>query len=65
MNLDAAPEEDAMSLQKDSDLDTEQVASMVEETPDTGAQTWVLILLTLIINTFYYLSRRKKAIYAA
>jgi hypothetical protein len=61
--LQAAGEEE---LLKESDelLDTQEVAAMVSETPETGAQTWVLILATLFINSFYYLSRRKKAIQA-
>ncbi len=38
----------------------ENVALGSGQTPDTGAETWVLVLLTFIINTFYFLSRRKK-----
>jgi len=38
----------------------EKLALKTEETPDTGAETWVLIFGTFIINTFYFLSRRKK-----
>ncbi len=38
----------------------EKLALSTGETPDTGAETWVLILGTFIINTFYYYSRRKK-----
>jgi len=38
----------------------ERLALWTEETPDTGAETWVLIFGTFIINTFYFLSRRKK-----
>jgi len=38
----------------------EKFALSTEETPDTWATTWVLILGTFIINTFYFLSRRKK-----
>lgn len=59
--LNAAPE---MSLEKDASMDTLEAAKNVSETPDTGAETWVLIIATLVINTFYYLSRRKKAIFA-
>jgi len=51
------------SLEKDI-LATEEVAMTVNATPDTGAATWVLILLTLIINTFYYFTRRKKISFA-
>jgi len=42
----------------------ENVALGSGETPDTGAETWVLVLLTFIINTFYFLSRRKRLIQA-
>ncbi len=38
----------------------ENLALGTSETPDTGAETWVLIIATFIINTFYFLSRRKK-----
>ena len=38
----------------------EKLALETKETPDTGAETWVLIFGTFIINTFYFLSRRKK-----
>lgn len=39
----------------------EEVALDAEETPDTGAETWVLILGTLLINTFLTSARKKKA----
>ncbi len=38
----------------------ENLALSTHETPDTGAETWVLIIATFIINTFYFLSRRKR-----
>ena len=38
----------------------ENLALSQKETPDTGAETWVILLATFIINTFYYLSRRKR-----
>ncbi|MDQ7022247.1 MAG: hypothetical protein Q9M97_01715 [Candidatus Gracilibacteria bacterium] len=38
----------------------EKLALSQKETPDTGAETWVLLLATFIINTFYFISRRKK-----
>jgi hypothetical protein len=38
----------------------EKLALAQMETPDTGAETWVLIFATFILNTFYFLSRRKK-----
>jgi len=40
---------------------TQNVAMLAESTPDTGAETWVLLLLTLFINTFFHFSRRKLA----
>ncbi len=42
----------------------EELALSQKETPDTGAETWVLVILTFIINTFYLISRRKKVIFA-
>ena len=36
------------------------VAAEVKETPATGTATWMLILMTLSINAFYFYSRRKK-----
>lgn len=62
VDMEAAPE---VSLEKDSQIDTLEVANQIQETPDTGAETWVLIFATLFINTFFYLSRRKKAILTA
>lgn len=53
-NLNAAGEE--VSLEKGIN----EVAASVVETPDTGAETWVLVVLSLLINTIYYLSRRKR-----
>jgi len=38
----------------------EQVALATEETPDTGSATWVLVLLTIIVNAAFFL--RKKLI---
>lgn len=40
---------------------TLSVAAEATMTPDAGAETWVLIFATLLINTFYYFSRRKVA----
>jgi len=58
INLEAAGEED--TIEAGSGAITEEVAMTAETTPDTGAATWVLILSTLIINTFYYSARRKR-----
>jgi len=38
----------------------EKLALKSKETPDSWAETSILIFLTFIINTFYFLSRRKK-----
>jgi len=56
---------DEVSLEKDSqddDMTLLEAAGSVEATPDTGAETWVILIATLVINTIYYLSRRKKAV---
>lgn len=63
ISLEAAGDE--VSLEKDGESDITEVAGLASETPDTGAQTWVLIMLTLVINSFYYLSRRKQKTLAA
>nr|MDD3720769.1 hypothetical protein [Candidatus Gracilibacteria bacterium] len=36
----------------------ETIANKTTQTPDTGAETWVLMLLTLIINSIYFLTRK-------
>lgn len=54
VDMQAAGEEDSLQ-------DVSAVAAQMTETPDTGAETWVLIVATLIINSFFYLSRRKKS----
>lgn len=51
--LNSAKEEEKWNLK--------EVAMNTPHTPDTWAETWVLILGTLIINTFFTYSRRKKA----
>jgi len=53
-----------MSDEEDATIEVTEAATMVTQTPDTGAETWVLIIATLFINTFYYLSRRKKSVLA-
>jgi hypothetical protein len=57
---------DEVSLEKDGEsaIDVLDAAAAAVETPDTGTQTWVLILWTLVINSFYYLSRRKRKLLA-
>ena len=57
--LEAAGDETWLIKDKEM-LYTEEVATMVTQTPQTGAASWVLVLVTLLINSFYYLSRRKK-----
>lgn len=49
------------SLQNSSwalEWNIEQEAKKITETPDTWAETWVLMLLTLIISSIYFLARR-------
>jgi len=53
------------SLEKTSEMNLNEAASIVTQTPDTGAETWVLIISTLVINSFYYLSRRKRTLRTA
>jgi len=54
-----------VSLEKSEDeMYVNQAAAIVTQTPETGAQTWVLIIITIVINSFYYLSRRNKQITA-
>jgi len=68
VDLEAAPEDAAMqedmSDEEDATIEVTEAATMETQTPDTGAETWVLIIATLFINTFYYLSRRKKSVLA-
>lgn len=40
------------------DGEIEEVALNAAETPDTGAETWVLIFLTLILSSLYFLRKR-------
>jgi hypothetical protein len=35
-----------------------EVAQNVEEIPDTGAATWVLVLLTAIVNIGFFLRKK-------
>ncbi len=37
----------------------QEVAQSAVETPATGAATWVFIVMSLVINAFYYFARRK------
>lgn len=41
--------------------DIEEVALAMKETPDTGAETNMLFALALLLNTFFYIRKRKKA----
>ena len=36
----------------------EKVAVKAKETPNTGPETWIVMLLTLIINSIYFLTRK-------
>ena len=65
IDLQAAGDEVSLEKDGDTDMDIEQAAELVTETPDTGAETWVLVFLTLVINSIYYLSRRKQRILTA
>ena len=38
--------------------DIEEVAEWLETTPQAWAETWILLLLTLIVNTWIYLRKR-------
>lgn len=61
-NIDRVVEDavEAEEMQETAEEQTlETVALSATATPETGAETGVLILLTLFINTFYYFSRRK------
>ncbi|MDD3645861.1 MAG: hypothetical protein PHH06_00475 [Candidatus Gracilibacteria bacterium] len=40
------------------DGEIEEVALNAAETPDTGAQTWVLLLMTFILSSLYFLRKR-------
>ena len=60
LELEAAPE---VSLEKINEDDITAVALAVQSTPDTGAETWVIIFATLFINTLYYWARRKKRLF--
>lgn len=40
----------------------EEIAQINTHNPDTGAATWILIFATIIINTFFYITRRKQAL---
>ena len=62
VELLAAPD---VSLEKDAAAESETgnietIAMTATETPATGAETWVIIFATLIINTFFFLARKKK-----
>ncbi len=59
VELNAAGEEVSLENAQD-ESNIEEVALAATGTPDTGAATWVLILATLFINSFYYIARRKK-----
>jgi len=37
----------------------EKIAIKAKETPDTWPETWILMFLTLIINSIYFLTRKK------
>jgi len=43
LSFNAAPEEDMLE-QDDETRDIEEVAMQVDETPDTGAGTWMILI---------------------
>lgn len=57
----AVVEEWLNSAKEEEKWNLKEVAMNTPHTPDTWAETWVLILWTLIINTFLTYSRRKKS----
>jgi hypothetical protein len=54
--LESAKEKDI----DDKKTQLEQMALRQKQTPESWAETWVLIFVTFIVNTFYFLSRRKR-----
>lgn len=50
--LNAAPEETHF---------VKDIALSAQSTPETGAETWIILFLSLIINTFFYFTRTKQA----
>lgn len=60
-DLQAAPEN--TSLEKDSETSLVSIAMNNNETPATGATTWVLVMLTLFINTLFFFARKKSQIH--
>ncbi len=60
-NIDLQAASEDTSLEQDiTSNNMEDVAMGATTTPDTGAETWILVMLTLVINSFYYFTRRKK-----
>lgn len=47
-----------LDLGTNNQWNIDNMALKSKETPDTWAETWVLMILTLIINSFYFLTRR-------
>ncbi len=46
--------------EKPENTQLEKLALEQKETPDSGSATWILLLGAFILNTLYFLSRRKK-----
>ena len=43
-------------------ISVREAASLVSQHPETGPTTWIVILMSIFINTFYYFTRRKKTL---
>lgn len=46
-------------LNQEDDAQIEAVADNADETPDTGAETWVIVFATLFLNTAYFIRRKR------
>lgn len=57
--LNAAPGEE-VSAGSSEDWNINEIASNATVNPQAWAATWVLVLLSVFINTFFYFTRRKK-----
>ena len=51
---------DIENIQKE--ISVREAAGLVSEHPEAGPTTWVLVLVSIFINTFYYFTRRKKTL---
>jgi hypothetical protein len=59
--IDTEEKEVVLAAAKEEPVDEwniAEVAQSIDETPDTGAATWVLVLLTAIVNLGFFLRKR-------